>query len=546
VSTAARGIKKATDGATTHMYKWFLAWRYLHTKLIALFGVASVMLCVAMVLVVLSVMGGFLDTIRARSRGLHSEIVLDGSLQGFPYYDEFQSYLKKELFDVVRVSTPVIYSYGIFRVPATTYTKPARVHGIRLKDYVQVNDFKNGLYYEKYFPGTTDLSPQGIPVAGITSEGEFKLPSQFQEANARWRSQETDPEVITEFDFMPFEKAMYPSITPVLPGQRVFSVAAGEPVIAGPERNGIIVGADLIHYRRPDGKFDRQIALGADIALTLMPLSPSGNPTGEPPVRLPLRYADDSRTGIYEIDSLSVYVDYELLQHQLAMDAQPLIDGGFSKPRINQLLIALQPGIELNIARDRIAVAWSNFAASLESQLLEADAHALSFVDVYTWEDLQRTFIQAVEKEKVLVTFLFGLISMVAIVLVGCIFYMIVEKKTKDIGILKALGAQGRGVAGLFITYAAAVGVVGSILGLLVGSVFVWNINAIQDFLASLNPQLRVWSPDVYSFDRIPEVVKQADALWVAIIAILSSMVGSLIPAFIAAKVWPVQALRYE
>ena len=108
------------------MYKWFLAWRYLNTKLIAFFGIASVMLCVAMVLVVLSVMGGFLDTIRARSRGLHSEIVLEGgTLQGFPYYEEFQAHVAKELPDVVHISTPVVYTYGVFRVPATTFTKPA-------------------------------------------------------------------------------------------------------------------------------------------------------------------------------------------------------------------------------------------------------------------------------------------------------------------------------------------------------------------------------------------------------------------------------------
>ena len=100
------------------MYKWFLAWRYMHTKLIAFFGVASVMLCVAMVLVVVSVMGGFLDTIRARSRGLHSEVVLEaGTLQGFPYYDEFAQRLIAGLGDAVTIATPAIYTYGIFRVP---------------------------------------------------------------------------------------------------------------------------------------------------------------------------------------------------------------------------------------------------------------------------------------------------------------------------------------------------------------------------------------------------------------------------------------------
>jgi len=530
------------------MYKYFLAWRYLHTKLIAFFGIASVMLCVAMVLVVMSVMGGFLDTIRARSRGLHSEIVLEGAtLQGFPYYEEFGQYALKEMPDAVRLVTPAIYTYAIFRVPATSYTKPARVLGIRLDDYVQVNDFKKGLYYERYYPGTTKLGPQKMPVAGYDGIGKPRLPAEFEEANAKWRlASERDPQEIADFQADLFAKAIYPDVTAMIAAERVYAVSLGEPMYDEPEWAGVIVGCDLLNYRRPDGAFDRQLARGAPIALTLMPLSPSGNPTGEPPVRLPLRYADDSRTGIFEIDSLCVYVDFDMVQHKLAMDPQPLAEGGMSKPRANQLLIALQPGADMNETRDRLTLAWESFVASLGETLSESDARNLRHVEVYTWEDLQRGFIQAVEKEKVLVTFLFGMISMVAIVLVGCIFYMIVEKKTKDIGILKALGASGQGVAALFIAYAAAVGIVGSILGTLLGSWFVWNINGIQDFLASLNPQLRIWSPDVYSFDRIPEVVKTADAIWIAVVAVLSSMVGSLIPATIAGRVWPVEALRYE
>jgi len=529
------------------MYKWFLVRRYLHTKLIAFFGIAAVMLCVAMVLVVMSVMGGFLDTVRARSRGLHSEIVVDnGTMQGFPYYAEFTEHLKKELPDVVRLTTPVIWTYGIFRVPRTNFTKPARILGIKLEEYVQVNDFERGLHYDKYFPGTTHLGGQKMPVAGFDASGRLLLPEELESAHRKWRESETDPDKVAEFDRDPFAKTFYPDITPMIPAERVFAVASAEPGYEGPELPGIIVGCDVINYRRPDGNFDRYYARGAQVALTLMPLSPAGNPTGEPPIAMALRYADDSRTGIFEIDSLAVYVGIDLLQERLAMNVQPLAEGGFTKPRINQLLIALHDGVDLNGARDRIADEWTTFRATIEPEMTEVEASLLQHLEVYTWEDLQRSFIQAVEKEKVLVTFLFGMISMVAIVLIGCIFYMIVEKKTRDIGILKALGASGQGIAGLFIAYAGAVGVVGSILGIGLGCLFVWNINGIQDWLASLNPQLRVWSPEVYSFDRIPEVVKRADAIWVASVAVLSSMVGSIIPALIAARVWPVRALRYE
>lgn len=529
------------------MYKWFLAWRYLNTKLIAFIGIASVMLCVAMVLVVLSVMGGFLDTVRSRSKGLHSEIVLEGgTLQGFPYYAEFGEFMSKKLPEVVRVTTPVIFTYGIFRVPITTYTKPARVLGVRLDDYVKVNDFKKGLHYERYYPGTTRLTLQQMPVAGFDAVGQLSLPADLEVANQGWRKTETDQKAIKVFDADPFVKAFLPDIQAAASGERVYAIGSGEPGYVGPQEYGIIVGTDLLNIRRPDGNFDRVIARGSDVALTLMPLSPVGNPIGEPPVRLPLRYVDDSRTGIFEIDSLSVYVDFDMLQHQLAMDPQQLVDGGFTKARANQLLIGLQPGMDLDQAKERITDAWFEFRAALGPDLTTADFHALKYVDVLTWEDMQRQFIQAVEKEKVLVTFLFGLISLVAVVLVVCIFYMMVEKKTKDIGILKALGASGSGVGAIFVLYAGAVGILGSALGLTLGSLFVWNINAIQDYLATLNPQLRMWSPDVYSFDRIPEVVKSGDALLIAVLAIVCTMIGSLIPAYVAGRVWPVKALRYE
>jgi lipoprotein-releasing system permease protein len=326
----------------------------------------------------------------------------------------------------------------------------------------------------------------------------------------------------------------------------VFAVAPEAPGYKGPEWYGIIVGCDLLNVRRSDGNFDRSFARGTDMALTLMPLSPSGNPLGEPPIRLPLRYADDVRTGIFEIDSMSVYVDFDMVQKQLAMDAQELTDGTMSRPRASQLLVGLQPGADMNAARDRIGDAWREFTQSHISELGDQDAQLLSGVQVYTWEDMQRDFIQAVEKEKVLVTILFSLISLVAVVLVVCIFYMIVEKKTKDIGILKALGASGGGVGGIFILYALAVGIIGSILGLTLGSAVVWNINTLQDVLASLNPNLRVWSPDIYSFDRIPETVKAWDATVIGVTAVVCTLFGSLIPAYIAARVWPVKALRYE
>lgn len=522
------------------MYKLFMARRYLHTKLIAVFAILGVTLCVAMELVVMSVMGGFLDTIKDRSRGLLSDIILDaGTMQGWPFYEEFGEYLDRELPDIVELSTPVIRNYGIFREPTEYYTKPTQVVGIKLEEYRRINDFGRGLHYDRYWPGSTHLGKQKQPAAAFGEDDRLRLPDDLEAAHTKWRESEPDAAAVADFERLPY-------VPEGFGGPRVYRIDDGPPTYRGDEIYGIIPGCDLLNRREADGTFTRLFPRGREVALTVMPLSQKGNISGEPPVGLRVRYADDSRTGVYEVDSMSVYVDFDMLQHQLAMDAQPLQGGGSTKPRTYQLLIDLKDGVDLYEGKARIAAAWETFRDSLGDQPNPVEWGLLTYVTVETWEDLQRPFIQAVEKEKILVTFLFGLISVVAIVLIGCIFYMIVQKKTRDIGILKALGASGLGVAGMFIVYAACVGVVGSILGTTIGSVFVWYINEIQAFLIELNPQLRVWDPSVYTFDRIPNVVKPIDVYWICAVAMLASMLGSLIPAILAGRVWPAQAVRYE
>ena len=278
------------------MYKWFLAWRYLHTKFVALFGVAGVTLCVAMVLVVMSVMGGFLETIRTRSKGMLSEIVLDsGSLQGFPLYDEFIQHLYSELPDTVRLASPTIYSYAIFRVPSSTQTNKARVMGIRLDEFRRLNDFGKGLYYDRYFPGTTSLASQAMPVAGFDDLGTPTLPPDLQAASKQWMEKETDEAALSAFRANPFDVAYLPRPSVPSPGDRIFAIDAGEPRYEGPKYPGAIIGCDLLNDRRSDGKFNRWYARGTMVALGLMPLTPSGNLTGEPLVRVALRYVVSSQ-----------------------------------------------------------------------------------------------------------------------------------------------------------------------------------------------------------------------------------------------------------
>lgn len=538
------------------MYKWFFAWRYLHTRLVALFGILAVTLCVGMVLVVLSVMGGFLDTLRAHARSLLSDIVItSGTLQGWPYYEEFAEYLEAELPEVVVSATPAIQNYGLLRIPLGSYTKMVQITGIKLEEYRRVNGFGKGLHYDEHYPGTTHLGLQKQPLAGWV-ENRIALPPEFEAANATWRETQTDPKAVAEYDGYPF--AVYPN-----PGPRPFMQNTGRPedpaepargerlaglppAWRGPEWPGVIIGNDVINYRDTDGSTVRRFARGEQVTLLVMAVTASGNLLSEQAVKFAARYADDSLTGVYNIDSQAVYVDFDLLQDKLAMSAQELESGARTRPRTTQLLVDIKDELDINVARARIQATWEDFFIAHAAQFTDDEQRVLGFVEAVTWEDMQRPLIAAVEKEKVLVTMLFSIISLVTIVLIGCIFYMIVKNKTRDIGVLKAIGASSTGVAVMFIFYAAFVGIVGAILGTAAGSAFVWNINDVQELLVKLHPSLKVWDPTVYTFDRIPSVVKFWDAFGIAIAAVISSMVGALIPAFLAGRVWPVQALRYE
>ncbi|MBU0717060.1 MAG: hypothetical protein KJ749_02330, partial [Planctomycetes bacterium] len=249
------------------MYKLFLSLRYLRRRLIALFAVGSVTLCVFMVLVVVSVMGGFLEMVKERSRGLLSDIVVDNTtLQGFPYYEEFIEKLYTEMPDVVIKATPVIYNYGILRVRASKYTKPVRVVGIRLEGYEQVNDFANSLYYDKYYPGTTSLGLQRQPIAGFDERGNLRLPPEFEMAHRRWLESNPDPEEVAEYRANPYS---------AMAGPRVFAQNLGPPSYHGgedEELNGLIVGCDIINERTRTGDYLRTYALGSDMLLTLLPM----------------------------------------------------------------------------------------------------------------------------------------------------------------------------------------------------------------------------------------------------------------------------------
>jgi len=308
--------------------------------------------------------------------------------------------------------------------------------------------------------------------------------------------------------------------------------------------HGVILGRDIVARRQASRRYERYYPRGTVMTVAVLPLTTRGAFVRQQPIRMRLRYVDDSRTGVYEIDSVCIYVRFELLQDMMKMGPLRLVDGsGHASPRASQVLIKLAEGQDVMVRRAQLLEEWRRFC---ETWPHFRDRDPMDNVRLRTWEEQQAQYIAAVQKEKILVLTLFAVVSAVAIFLVVCIFYMIVTEKTRDIGILKSVGASAGGVSGVFLAYGAAIGVVGASLGLWIGTVFVHNINSFQDWIARIHPGLRIWSAEVYTFDIIPDTVKFEEAAVIFVVAVVSSVLGATIPALRAGRTWPVEALRYE
>jgi lipoprotein-releasing system permease protein len=163
--------------------------------------------------------------------------------------------------------------------------------------------------------------------------------------------------------------------------------------------------------------------------------------------------------------------------------------------------------------------------------------------EIETWRDQQATTLAAVEMELSILNVLLFLSICVAGFGILAIFFMIVVEKTRDVGILKSLGASGNGIMQIFLLYGLTLGLVGAALGTALGFWFVANIQEVADFLSRMMGR-EVFDPSIYMFHQVPAIIEPATVFWIVVGSLFIAVASSVLPALRAARLKPVDALR--
>ena len=179
---------------------------------------------------------------------------------------------------------------------------------------------------------------------------------------------------------------------------------------------------------------------------------------------------------------------------------------------------------------------------AFRKSVTEAAGRPVFLVD---WRQRNSTFFNALQVERNVMFLILTMIVLVAALNIVSGLIMLVKDKGSDIAILRTMGASQGSIMRIFLITGAAIGVVGTLTGFLVGLLICLNIESIRQFLSwLLNTEL--FSPELYFLSKLPAEIDFGETSAVVIMALTLSFLATLYPSWRAARLDPVEALRYE
>ena len=161
------------------------------------------------------------------------------------------------------------------------------------------------------------------------------------------------------------------------------------------------------------------------------------------------------------------------------------------------------------------------------------------------WQQMNKTFFDALQVERTVMFLILSLIIIVAGFNIISGMIMMVKDKTRDIAILRTMGATSGTILRVFLMSGSAIGIVGTFLGFLLGVLFCTYIEEIRQFLIWLTG-MELFSPTLYFLSKLPAKMEVDEVVLVVATSLTLSILATVYPAWRAAKLDPVDALRYE
>ena len=546
----------------TSVYKHVLCAKYLFCGWKAVVPLVSALpaaLGVFLLILVFAIMDGFVRETREMTRGTLSDIIVDAHMEGLPHYEELARRI--EAVEGVDAATPVIQTYAVARIkPRLSSVKPlvrpCVIIGIRPAEKAEMGRFHAYLQRQKgsqYLSADLLKVPEawarnGLParpgcIAGIGVIGA-PMRSDVMETITEGAGRRALAGVLavlaataTLFVWRAGRRR---------PGRTGWTVAT---VMCAVVCVSLVVAVVLVPVREVEVMRPQVIDFplrpyGGDLVVSTIPIRPSGalamEAGGIPKVSSrAFTVVDRFKSGYWEADSSHVYVDFDMAQQMAGMEAQSAAGGKPAVPaRTSQIQVKIADPSGAEALVGQITDVWHAFAR-------EQPDVGIMQLTVNTWETQQRMILTVVEVERNITALMLGMMFIGFGVLIALISYVMAYIKSRDVGILKAVGAHDAGVGSLFIGYGFIIGAIGTAIGMTAALLMLANLDPIEIWV-NQTLGIDVFPRDMYYFDHIPQ---HTSPLWCVMIgagvlalSTLASMAGGLL----AALKQPVEALRYE